>query len=65
MCSNRYETWELKEIDRKETAELRNFPILFIEKIEYGFQVEEKDCKDQEKLMMQRRNFYARARKVL
>ena len=51
MRSKSVETQEVREIDRKETGESRDFPILWIVVIDV-FQKEGKECKDQERLEM-------------
>ena len=52
MCSNSFETEEVKQIGRKEAGESRSFPILWMGIIEDVFQMEEKECEDQETLKM-------------
>ena len=49
LRSNSFETQEVREIDRKEAGESRGFPILCIEIIEDAFQMEGKECEDQER----------------
>ena len=36
----------MRKIDRKETEKLRDFPILWMEIIEYAIHMEGKECKD-------------------
>ena len=48
MRSNSFDTQEVREIDRKEAGESRGYPILCMEIIEDVFQMEGKECKDQE-----------------
>ena len=55
MRSNSFETQEMREIDRKEAGESRGFPILWIGTIEEVFQMEGKECEDQERLKTSRR----------
>ena len=43
-------TQEVREIGRKEAGESRGFPILCMGIIEDVFQMEGKECKDQERL---------------
>ena len=50
MRSNSFDTQEVKEIGRKDAGESRGFPIMCLEIIEDVFQMEEKKCKDQERL---------------
>ena len=52
MRSNSFETQEVREIGRKEAGESRGFPILWMGIIEDVFQMEGKECKDQERLKM-------------
>ena len=52
MRSNSFETQEVREIGRKEAGESRGFPILCMGIIEDVFQIEGKECKDQERLKM-------------
>ena len=52
MRSKSFETQKVREISRKEAGESRGFPILWIEIIEDVFQMEGKECKDQERLKM-------------
>ena len=42
----------MREIGRKEAGESGGFPILCMGIIEDVFQIEEKECEDQEKLQM-------------
>ena len=48
--SKSFETQEVREIGRKEAGESRGFPILCMGIIEDVFQMEGKECKDQERL---------------
>ena len=52
MCSNSFDTQEVREIGRKEAGESRCFPILCMGIIEDAFQMEGKECEDQERLTM-------------
>ena len=52
MRSKSFDTQEVREIDRKEAGESRGFPILWKRIIEDVFQMQGKECKDQEKLNM-------------
>ena len=52
MRSNSFDTQEVREIGRKEAGESRGFPILWMGMIEDVFQMEEKECEDQERLKM-------------
>ena len=52
MRSNSFETQEVREIGRKEAGESRGFPILCMGIIEDVFQMEGKECEDQERLKM-------------
>ena len=52
MSSKNFETQEVREIGRKETGESRGFPILCMGIMEDVFQMEGKECEDQEKLKM-------------
>ena len=52
MRSKSFDTQEMREIGRKEAGESRGFPILCMGIIEDVFQMEEKECKDQERLKM-------------
>ena len=51
MRSKTFETQEVREIGRKEAGESRGFPILCMKMIDV-FQMEGKECKDQERLKM-------------
>ena len=55
MRSNSFDTQEMREIGRKEAGESRGFPILWMGMIEEVFQMERKECKNQERLKMSRR----------
>ena len=46
--SQTFKTQKVREISRKEAGESRGFPILWMVIIEDVFQMEEKECKDQE-----------------
>ena len=50
MRSNSFDTQEMREIGRKEAGESRGFPILWMGIIEDVFQMEGKECEDQERL---------------
>ena len=52
MRSKSFDTQEVREIGRKEAGELRGFPILCMAIIEDVFQMEGKECEDQERLKM-------------
>ena len=52
MRSNRFETQEVREIGRKEAGESRGFPILCMGIMEDVFQMEGKECEDQERFKM-------------
>ena len=52
MCSNSFDTQEVREIGRKEAGESRGFPILCMGIMEDVFQMEGKECEDQERLKM-------------
>ena len=52
MRSKSFDTQEVREIGRKEAGESRDFPILWLGILEDVFQVEGKECKDQERLKM-------------
>ena len=53
MRSNSFDTQEVGEIGWKEAGESRGFPILCMAIIEDVFQMEGKECKDQERLKCQ------------
>ena len=55
MRSNSFDMQEVREIGRKEAGESRGFPILCMGIMEDVFQMEGKECEDQEKLKMCRR----------
>ena len=65
MRSKSFERQKVREIGRKETGESRGFPILWMGIIKDVFQMEGKQCKNQERLKMCRKKIHARARKVL
>ena len=52
MRSNSFETQEVREIGRKEAGESTGFPILRMGIMEDVFQMEGKECEDQERLKM-------------
>ena len=52
MHSNSFDTQKMKEIGRKKAGESRGFPILCMGIMEDVFQMEGKECKDQERLKM-------------
>ena len=52
MRSNSFDTQEMREIGRKEAEESKGLPILWMGIIEDVFQMEGKECKDQERLKM-------------
>ena len=52
MRSNSFDTQEVREIGRKEVGESRGFPILCMGIMEDVFQMEGKECEDQERLKM-------------
>ena len=52
MRSKSFDTQEVREIGRKEAGESRGFPILCMGIIEDVFQMEGKECEDQERLKM-------------
>ena len=52
MRSKSFETQEVREIGRKEAEESRGFPILWMGIMEDVFQMEGKECEDQERLKM-------------
>ena len=52
MRSNSFDTQEVREIGRKEAGESRGFPILWMGIMEDVFQIQEKECEDQERLKM-------------
>ena len=47
-----FEMQEVREIGRKEAGESRDFPILWMGIMEDVFQMEGKECEDQERLKM-------------
>ena len=51
MRSNSFDTQEVREIGQKEAGELRGLPMLWMGIIDV-FQMEGKECKDQERLKM-------------
>ena len=52
MRSNSFDTQEVREIGRKEAGESRGFPILCMGIMEDVFQMEGKECENQERLKM-------------
>ena len=52
MRTNSLDTQEVRKIGRKEAGESRSFPILRMGIMEDVFQMEGKQCKDQERLKM-------------
>ena len=52
MRSNSFDTQEVREIGQKEAGESRDIPILWMGIMEDVFQMEEKECEDQERLKM-------------
>ena len=52
MRSKSFDSQEVREIGRKEAEESRGFPILCMGKMEDVFQMEGKECKDEERLKM-------------
>ena len=52
MRSNSFDTNEVREIGRKEAGESRGIPILCMGIMEDVFQMEGKECEDQERLKM-------------
>ena len=56
MHSKSFETQEARDIGQKEAGESRGFPILWRVIIEDVFQMEGKECKDQERLKIGRKS---------
>ena len=52
MHSNSFDTQEVREVSWKEAEESRGFPILCMRIMEDVFQMEGKECEDQERLKM-------------
>ena len=52
MGSKSFEMQKIREISRKEAGESRGFPIMWMGIIEEVFQMEGRECEDQEKLKM-------------
>ena len=52
MRSNSFDTQEVRETGRKEARESKGFPILCRGIMKDVFQMEGKECKDQERLKM-------------
>ena len=50
--SNSFDTQEVREIGQKEAGESRGFPILWMGIMKNVFQMEGKECEDQERLKM-------------
>ena len=65
MRSKSFETQEVREIGQKEVGESRGFPILWMEIMEDVLQMEEKECKDHERLNALKRKIYSKLRKVV
>ena len=51
MCSNNFDMHEVRKTGQKKAGESRGFPILWMGIIDV-FQMEGKQCKDQERLKM-------------
>ena len=64
MHSKSFDTLEVKEIGRKEAGESRGFPILCMGIMKDVFQMEGKECEEQE-IENVKKKIHARARKVL
>ena len=52
MRSNSFDTQEVREIGRKEAGESKKFPILWMGIMKDVFEMEGKECEDQERLKM-------------
>ena len=52
ICSNSFDTQEVRGIGWKEAGESRGFPILWTGIMEDVFQMEGKECEGQERLKM-------------
>ena len=52
MQSNSFDTQKMREIGQKEAGESRGFPIVCMGIMEDVFQMEGKECEDQERLKM-------------
>ena len=52
MRSKYFDTQEVREIGQKEPRESKSFPILWMGIIEDVFQMERKECEDQDRLKM-------------
>ena len=52
MRSKSFDTQEVRDIGRKKAGELRDFPMLCMGIMEDVFQMEGKECEDQERLKM-------------
>ena len=52
MRSKKFDTQKVREIGCKEAGESRGFPILCMGIIEDVFQIEGKECEDQDRLKM-------------
>ena len=55
MRSKSFEPQEVKKMGRKEAGESRGFPILWMGIIGNVFQIEGKECKDQERMKICRK----------
>ena len=55
ICSKSFDTQEVREIGRKKAEKLRGFPILWVGITEDVFEMEGKECEDQERSKMWRR----------
>ena len=64
MRSKSFDAQEVREIGRKESGESRGFSILWMGIMENVFQMEGKECEDQEIANM-KKIIHARERKVL
>ena len=65
MRSNSFDMQEVREIGQKEAGESRGFPILCMGIMEDVFQMEGKECEDQERFKDVKKKIHARARKML
>ena len=52
MRSNSFDTQKIEQISRKEAGESRGFSILWMGTMEDVFEIEGKECSDQERLKM-------------
>ena len=64
MRSKSFDRQQVRDIDRKEAGESRGFPILCMRITEEVFQMEGKECGDQE-IENVKKKIHARARKTL